>query len=104
MAVVLIGFTWYSQPSEEQIQAQHERDSIAAVQLAAQQKAEIEEIKAAEAKALTLKQDSTSLLYDARNGQEQRLTLENDLVRLTINTHGGIIEEAELKNYQDQQK
>ena len=32
MALVLIGFSWYSRPSEEQIKAQHERDSIAAVQ------------------------------------------------------------------------
>ena len=31
IAVVLIGFSWYNQPSAEQIEAQRKEDSIAAV-------------------------------------------------------------------------
>ena len=104
MAVVLIVFTWYSQPTAEQIQAQRESDSIAASRRIEAQQAEEARIKAAEAQALLMKQDSTSLLFSARNGSSQLITLENDNVRLTINTHGGVIETAELKNYQDQQK
>ena len=104
MAVVLIVFTWYSQPTAEQIQAQRESDSIAASRRIEAQQAEDARIKAAEAQALLMKQDSTSLLFSARNGSSQLITLENDNVRLTINTHGGVIETAELKNYQDQQK
>ena len=104
MALVLIGFTWYSQPSKEQLQAQHEADSIALVREQQAAQAAEQRQKAQQAKAQERLQDSTSVLFDARNGQEQRITLENDLVRLTINTHGGLIEEAELKNYKDQQK
>ena len=39
MALVLILFSWYSRPSEEQLKAQRERDSIAAVQRAEAEKA-----------------------------------------------------------------
>ena len=107
MALVLIGFTWYSRPSEEQIKAQHERDSIAAVQREEAQKAEAAQKAAAEASAAAqalAAPDSASILFAASQGTEQRVTLENDLVKITINTHGGVIEEAELKNHKDQQK
>ena len=108
MAVVLIGFTWYSQPSAEQMQAAREADSIAAVERAAaeraqQQQAERQALAAQQAAAAALT-DSASILFAARKGQEQRITLENDLVRVVINTHGGVIEEAVIKNHLDQQK
>ncbi len=107
MAAVLIAFSWYSRPSEAQLKAQRERDSIAAVQLAEAQKAEEE---AAQKSVLSgmpsgnVTPDSTSILFAASQGTEQLITLENELVRITINTRGGVIEDAELKNYKDQQK
>ena len=105
MALVLILFSWYSRPSKEQIQAQHERDSIAAVQRAEAEKAEAEAaLTVPEGSPEGFAPDSTSLIFAAAQGTEQLITLENDLVRITINTHGGVIEEAELKNYKDQQK
>ena len=106
MALVLILFSWYSRPSEEQLKAARERDSIAAVQQAEAEKAKAAKAAVPEASASgkTTPIDSTSALFAASQGSEQRLTLENDLVRVTINTHGGIIEDVELKNYQDQQK
>ena len=103
MALVLILFSWYSRPSEEQLKAARERDSIAAVQQAEAEKAKAT-VPEASASGQTTPIDSTSALFAASQGSEQRLTLENDLVRVTINTHGGIIEDVELKNYQDQQK
>ena len=33
IAVVLIGFSWYNQPSAEQIEAQRREDSIAAINI-----------------------------------------------------------------------
>ncbi len=104
MAAVLIGFSWYSRPSEAQLRAAAERDSIAAAQAQAAQEAVTAEHERAAAAAMALQHDSTSLLFAARNGQEQRVVLENDLVRLTINTHGGVIEEAVVKQHLDQQK
>ena len=105
MALVLILFSWYSRPSKEQLQAQRERDSIAAIQRAEAEKAEAEAaLTVPKDSSEGLTPDSTSLLFAAAQGEEQLITLENDLVRITINTHGGVIEEAELKNYKDQQK
>ena len=110
MALVLIGFSWYSRPSEEQIKAQQERDSIASAQLAEAQKAALTDPSGSpeghlsEGSLEALTPDSTSILFAAAQGEGQRITLENDLVRITVNTRGGIIEEAELKNYKDQQK
>ena len=103
MALVLILFSWYSRPSEEQLKAARERDSIAALQQLEAEKAQAS-VPEASASEQTTPIDSTSALFAASQGTEQRLTLENDLVRVTINTHGGIIEDVELKNYQDQQK
>ncbi len=114
MGLVLIGFSWYSRPSEAQLKAQRERDSIAAAQQAAAQKAEA---ALASSGSVTVPEgsvtvpegspegpDSTSILFAASQGTEQLITLENKLVKITINTRGGIIEDAELKNYNDQQK
>ena len=106
MAIVLILFSWYSRPSEEQLKAQRERDSIAAVQRAEAEKAAEAPLTPFEASTEgdSLNLDSTSALFAASQGTGQLLTLENDLVKVTINTHGGMIEDVELKNYKDQQK
>ena len=109
MALVLILFSWYSRPSEAQLKAQRERDSIAAAQ-----QLEAQNIEAAEqalqdslrgsSTAATALLDSASLLFAASQGTEQLITLENDLVKVTINTHGGVIEEAIIKGHLDQDK
>ena len=106
MAIVLILFSWYSRPSEEQLKAQRERDSIAAVQRAEAEKAAEAPLTPFEAstESDSLNLDSTSAIFAASQGTGQLLTLENDLVKVTINTHGGMIEDVELKNYKDQQK
>ena len=117
MALVLIGFSWYSRPSEEQIKAQHERDSIAAAQNESStptpsrdggEKAGAQLSSDSEALALTGERgevlDSTSILFAASQGEEQLITLENDLVKLTLNTRGGVIEDAVIKGHLDQQK
>ncbi|MBR0273128.1 MAG: membrane protein insertase YidC [Bacteroidaceae bacterium] len=110
MALVLIGFSWYSRPSEEQIRAQHERDSIAAVQQAEAEKAQAEAAALSQSSALSgsaaenALPDSTSILFAASQGTEQLITLENDLVKLTLNTRGGVVEEAVIKGHLDQQK
>ena len=104
MALVLIGFSWYSRPSEEQIRAARERDSIAALELEEAQKAEARQHAIEAQQQAEIRLDSNSVLFQTRNGQEQRITLENDLVKITINTHGGVVEEAIIKGHLDQQK
>ena len=104
MAAVLIAFTWYSRPSEEQLKAQRDRDSIAAVQHQKALEAEAAAAAAESSSSASTPIDSTSALFAVSQGTEQLITLENELVRITINTHGGMVEEAVIKNHLDQQK
>ena len=103
IAAVLIGFSYFSQPSEAEIEAQLRQDSIEAV---ARQKAE-QEIKAKEAaeiaKQAQAAMDSTSLFFAHRSGTAAPVVLENELVRLTFNTRGGTVQKVELKEYKNQQ-
>lgn len=102
MALVLIGFGYYSNRSEAEMQAQrHKKDSIAIVQ---RQKAS--EAEKAKEDAETLRQieaamDTTSLFYAHRTGEAQPIVLQNELIRLTFSTRGGSVKKAELKNYKN---
>ena len=79
IALVLIGFSWYNQPSAEEIEAARKQDSIAAAikdNAAKKQKADEAARKAqAEEEA---KGDSTTLFFSALNGTNQPILLKND--------------------------
>lgn len=104
IALVLIGFSWYSQPSEEEMAQMREiarQDSILQARQA-QEAIKAEERKTTE---LALKaQDSTSLFFEARNVKGEEIHLCNGLVDLTLDTHGGSIRKASLSRYKNQQK
>ena len=104
IALVLIGFSWYSQPSAEEVAQMQEvarQDSIQqAKQAEAAQKAEEQKALALAMKA----QDSTALFFEARNAQGEEVTLSNGLLNLTLNTKGGSIQSASLTQYKNQQK
>ena len=102
IALVLIGFSWYNQPSAEQIETQRKEDSIAAVMkenAEKKQKAEKADKKAqAEAAAMG---DSTALFFSALNGNNQEIVLKNGKVELTFDTKGGAISKAVIKDFED---
>ena len=102
IALVLIGFSWYNQPSAEEIEAARKQDSIAAAikdNAAKKQKADEAARKAqAEEEA---KGDSTALFFSALNGTNQPIVLKNDKVELTFNTKGGTISKAIIKGFED---
>ena len=102
IALVLIGFSWYNQPSAEQIEAQRKEDSIAAVMKGnAEKKQKAEEAaKKAQAEAAAMG-DSTALFFSALNGSSQEIVLKNDKVELTFDTKGGTISKAIIKNFED---
>ena len=102
IALVLIGFSWYNQPSAEEIEAARMQDSIAAAirdNAAKKQKAE-EAARKAQAEAAA-KGDSTALFFSALNGTDQPIVLKNDKVELTFNTKGGTISKAIIKGFED---
>ena len=102
IALVLIGFSWYNQPSAEEIEAARKQDSIAtAIKDNAAKKQQAEEA-AQKAQAETdAKGDSTALFYSALNGTAQPVVLKNDKVELTFNTKGGTISKAVIKGFED---
>ena len=100
IAALLIGFSWWSQPSEEQQRAQFVQDSIATVKKEQAEKAAklAAEKKQAEAKE-KIQSDSTALFYSALNGKAEKVVLKNKKVELTLNTKGGTVEKAVIKGY-----
>lgn len=100
IAAVLIGFSWWSRPSEEDIAQQRMQDSITAVakQKAEQKlKAEQEAEKANAANKAV--EDTTVAFYKALNGKAQSVVLKNSKVELTLNTKGGVVEKAVIKGF-----
>lgn len=96
MALLLIGFSWYNQPSKEQMEAyQRQQDSIAAAQAQAEQQRLADEQQRAEAAAAAAKGDTTSLFYQALTGTSEDVVLKNEKVRLTFSTKGGMLSSAQ---------
>ena len=102
IAVVLIGFSWYNQPSAEEIEAARKQDSIAAAikDNAAKQQKLNEAARKAEAETAA-KADSSALFFAALSGTNQSVVLKNDKVELTFDTKGGTISKAIIKGFED---
>ena len=110
IVAILIGFSILNKPSQEEIEAaKHKQDSIAQVEAQQQQEAQIHAKELADQKQAQLEADSTLAATDASDrfgafasgamGQEQFITLENNLMKVTLSTKGGKIYSVELKNY-----
>ena len=102
IAAVLIGFGIWNQPSAEEQAAAMRQDSIEnvarqnaenAAKLAAQQ-------KIAQAKAAA-EADTTALFHAALKGDTTNVVLKNKDVELTINSKGGVVAKAVIKNFED---
>lgn len=104
IGILLVGFSILSRPSKEQLEAQQRYyDSIALVQ---QREAEL---KAKQEAALANEQkeavnDSNSIFFQARQGNESLVTIQNDLLKLALCTKGGTPYSVTLKDYMEQDK
>ena len=101
IALVMIGFGWYTQPSDEEVAEMIRQDSIAQVM---KQQAELKqkaETAAQEAMVEQIKADSTALFFNALNGKAEDVVLSNNNVALTLSTKGGTVTKAVIKNFSD---
>ena len=96
IALVVIGFSWYSRPSQAELEQLARQDSIAQVEAAMAEKQQAEEVQEVIPSQTA---DSSALFFAQREGQEQEIVLENEVVRLTLSTLGGTVECAELKGF-----
>ncbi len=101
IALVLIGFSWYNRPSEEQLKAQQEQ----AEKLKAEQQKALEKKKADEARQLAklaaAREDSTAVFHNALKGTASDIVLRNEKIELTLSTKGGTVTKAVVKNFKD---
>lgn len=99
--LILIGFSYFTRPSEEQLREIQRQDSIAQVErqrmalAAAQQKQNLALSQQTDS-SIQVKQDT---LFAQDSLSEQTIILENDKIRLHINTRGGRIDYVDLKDY-----
>lgn len=105
IALVLIVFSFLSRPSKEQLAAQqHYYDSIAQVE---KHQAELQakaDAALANEKSTQTVTDSSALFFNAYQGTSQKITIENDLVALELDTKGGAVKQATIKSYKEQDK
>ncbi len=99
---MMIGFSWLNKPSEEQIKMQRQKDSIALVERTrvAEQERTAREERLAKIEAKQDKQhESANGLFTQDSVAEKSLVIENNLIKLSLSTKGGVPESIELKDY-----
>ena len=103
IGLVIIGFFKINQKSPEDLQKEKARQERIAQKKLQDQIVEQERAKYLQEQFENVKNDSTSIFYNVYNGVEKPITLSNDKVSITINTLGGRVTRASLKEYKDQE-
>lgn len=98
IAALLIGFSWWNKPSEEEIAQQRTQDSIANVEKKKAEQMLAAKKRAEQAKAIT---DTTASFHSALEGTSEKVVLKNSKLELTFNTKGAAVEKAVIKNFKD---
>ena len=99
IALVLIGFSWWTTPSQEQLAEQARQDSIARANYIEQQQTPV---KTPEQKAQELMADTTLTFHAAMQPQQGKdVVLKNDKIELTLSSKGGIVSKARVLGYKD---
>ena len=107
IGILLVGFSFLSRPSEEQIAAQKKYyDSIAVVQqqeeaLKAKTEAALADSKKETAASVA---DSSALFFNAMHGTDSKISIQNNVAEITLTTKGGRVYSAMLKDYMAQDK
>ncbi|RXQ93992.1 membrane protein insertase YidC [Ancylomarina salipaludis] len=106
IGAILIGYTYLTKPTAEQIKAKQTRDSIAKVEQVHEQQLENERLGALKAIEAEKQKDPVHLqetfgvFSSAAAQKEEFITLENKLVKIKVSNKGGRIYSVQLKDYQ----
>lgn len=100
--LILIGFSYFTRPSQDELQQIHQRDSIAQVMKAEAEKMAL--MAQQEKKDFAQANDSlqtmpTDTLFAQDSLKNKLITLENNNIKLHISTKGGRICYVDLKDY-----
>lgn len=106
IGVVLFAFSWFNQPTPEQLEAQRRyQDSIARVEqaqiLESQEQEREKALREESAREMTdsVRRQSFGVFADAMVGADDYTVLENDKLELRVSNKGGRISYARLKEY-----
>ena len=104
IGILLVGFSFFSRPSKEEIAAQQKYyDSITLVQQQAEAlKAKTEAALAHEKTAVQA--DSSSLFFNTMHETDSKVIIQNNVAQITFSTKGGRVYSAMLKDYMSQDK
>jgi YidC/Oxa1 family membrane protein insertase len=110
IAVILIGFSFYLQPSDQELkQYQKDTDSLQAAKQGLSKDSAVmlqdSNAVASTATAASAPQDTTGVFGQQKNATEQFTVIENEKIKATISNKGGRLYQVELKEYKtwDQQ-
>lgn len=114
---VFFGFNYFNRPSQEQLEARKRyADSVNAIRLAEQiAEREIADLNENRAEQLLQSSENDSVFnsrlqsifgdfHQSALGEEELITLENDLMTLQFSTQGGRVYSAKLKEFTDYQE
>lgn len=116
IGVIIIGYSFYTQPSKEELSAQkRQQDSIAVIQKQQAQKQLQNSITGTVKSAVNIVVADTNIISDsarkesdkqrlgifadATQGEKKFITLENELIKVTLSSKGGKVHAVELKKY-----
>lgn len=102
--LILIGFSYFTRPNEEQVREMQRQDSIAKVEqlrmeLAAQQQKANETLSNEENQGIAPVSGQRNAVFIQDSTDNRTIVLENDKIKLHISTQGGRISYVDLKNY-----
>jgi YidC/Oxa1 family membrane protein insertase len=102
IAALLIGFSYFSQPSKEEKAQMAKKDSLQRVEQTRAEKAQkMTAVAQNQQQQNEVFNDTSSLFYKAKRGTNRQVVLKNNKVRLTLDTHGGTISKAEVLDFKD---
>ena len=97
IAAIIVGFTMLNRPSKEQLaERQRVQDSI---NLARMAQLEAQRISDSIQMTLEAAEESIAVEREETKPEEEWVTLENEHLRLTLSSYGGVIQRAELLDY-----
>ena len=95
IAAIIVGFSMLNRPSKEQLaERQRLKDSINVARMAEAEAQRLSDSISAQLETTTPQQQE-----EETKPEEQWVTLQNEHVRLTLSTYGGVIQRAELLEY-----
>ena len=97
IAAIIVGFTMLNRPSKEELaERQRVQDSIS---VARQAMAEAQRISDSIALSLDAANATAQEKVEESKPEEQWITLQNEHLKLTLSSYGGVIQRAELLDY-----